>query len=72
MADKVVFSPCTAHSPCTVKTSWVPPGTPGYDPSTDRKPVSAFVQARAEEAFGSVFCIEVAHIPGTLDIRREE
>jgi hypothetical protein len=70
--DLELFAPCTQHVDCTFKTGWVTPGTVGYDPSTDLRVVNAFIQQRAEEAFGSVFCVHTAHLKGRLQIRREE
>ena len=66
---KFVLSPCAIHHDCTQKTIFA---SEGFDPFTDVKPVSEYLLGVALANFGKVNCIGIEHIPGVLDIRREE
>ena len=72
MVNKFLFTHCSTHHDCTQEMSFVDVGDPGYDMSTDSRPISGAMQTFAETEFGEVFCVGVEHRPGALDIKRVE
>jgi hypothetical protein len=68
VADNFVLDPCKKHDDCTVKAIFLSTDDPYYDPVTDAKPVSAWVQQCAEHAFGPCWCVEVEHLAGKISI----
>lgn len=68
MADNFVLSACTKHTDCTIKATFVSEDDPRYDPVTDLKPVSEWIEGCAEHAFGPCWCVKVEHLPGKLAI----
>jgi hypothetical protein len=72
VTDRYVLTTCKEHPDCTVRADFVEPGGEGFDPAVDLRPVAAWVQVCAEEAFGSVFCVDISHLPGKLTITGTE
>ena len=66
---KFILSPCQIHHDCTQKSTFA---SEGFDPGVDVKAISEHLQGVAVANFGPVSCIGVEHIPGMIDIRREE
>jgi hypothetical protein len=51
-----------------MKATFLDVADPSGDPITDQKPVSAWVQKNALNAFGPCWCSEIEHVDGTLAI----
>jgi hypothetical protein len=68
VADNFVLSTCKQHIACTVKATFLSVDDPYYDPVTDQKPVSVWIQEKAEEAFGDCWCVGVEHLDGKVSI----
>jgi hypothetical protein len=66
---RFILSPCAIHPDCTQRSTFA---SEGFDPSTDVKPVASNLQFQAETDFGPVSCIGIEHLPGHLDIRRQD
>jgi hypothetical protein len=68
VADNFVLSTCKKHNDCTIKAIFLSVDDPYFDPVTDQKPVSAWIQQNAEHAFGPCWCVEVEHLAGKVAI----
>ena len=66
--DNFVLDPCKTHEDCTIKATFLSSDDPRFDPITDQKPVSEWIQTCATDAFGDCWCYEVEHMAGKLAI----
>ena len=72
MPSMYLFTTCGQHKNCTQKLGFVDVKDGGYDMVTNSKPTIQRLQTLAETEFGDVYCVEVFHINGTLDIKADE